>query len=171
MTFTSSTHPDKQKERSIIVYKFKISFSEKNFPLIENLRIASLNCFRHSINTILLIFSRVLALCFLPEQLVLLSEWSIKSTAVFIYKTPAFSKKFILNKILSMKIVVLLKYLNSTVNKLQTLALVTLLSYINHIAKYITSILLLIFWYCLLAPVANFWTQTDLKRYIPVPLE
>ena len=40
--------------------------------------------------------------------------------------------------------------------KLQALALVTLLTYIHYITTYITSILLLIFLYYLLAPVANF---------------
>ena len=56
--------------------------------------------------------------------------------------------------------------------KLQAVPLVTLLlTYTNYITKYITSILLLIFWYYLLAPVANFWKQTHLGRYVPVPLE
>ena len=48
--------------------------------------------------------------------------------------------------------------------KLQALALVTLLTYIHYITTYITSILLLIFLYYLLAPVANFWKQTHLER-------
>ena len=51
--------------------------------------------------------------------------------------------------------------------KLQALALVTLLTYINYITKYITSMLLLIFWYYLLAPFAK---QTHPERYVPVPL-
>ena len=38
---TSST---KGKEKSIIVHKFRNYFSEKKLPLIENLRIKSLNC-------------------------------------------------------------------------------------------------------------------------------
>ena len=48
--------------------------------------------------------------------------------------------------------------------KLQALALVTLLTYIHYITTYITSILLLIFLYYLLAPVANFWKQAHLER-------
>ena len=55
--------------------------------------------------------------------------------------------------------------------KLQALALVTLLTKINYVNEYITSILLLIFWYYLLAPVANLWKQTHLERYVPVKLE
>ena len=54
--------------------------------------------------------------------------------------------------------------------KLQALALVTLLTYINYITKYITSMLLLIFWYYLLAPFANLWKQTHPERYVPVSL-
>ena len=56
--------------------------------------------------------------------------------------------------------------------KLQALPRVTLLTYSNYIIKYITSILLLIFWHYLLAAIANFWKLlTHLKRYVPVPLE
>ena len=42
---------------------------------------------------------------------------------------------------------------------------------INYITNYATSILLIIFWYYLLATVANLWKQTLLERYVPVPLE
>ena len=52
--------------------------------------------------------------------------------------------------------------------KLKALATVTL---INYITNYVTSILLIIFWYYLLAPVTNFWKQTYLERYVPKPLE
>ena len=40
-------HQPKQKETSIMVFKFKIYFSAKKLPLIENLKIKSLMCFRH----------------------------------------------------------------------------------------------------------------------------
>ena len=52
--------------------------------------------------------------------------------------------------------------------RIKALALVTL---INYITNYVTSTLLIIFWYYLLAPVANLWKQTHLDRYVPVPLE
>ena len=55
--------------------------------------------------------------------------------------------------------------------KLQVLALVTLFTHINNMTKYITNILSIIFWYCLLAPVANVWKQTHLKRFVLVQLE
>ena len=45
--------------------------------------------------------------------------------------------------------------------KLKALALITL---INYIINYVTSILLIIFWYYLFAPVANLWKQTHLER-------
>ena len=41
----------------IIAYKFKNSFTEKKWPLIQNLRIKFLTCFKHQINIIFLIFS------------------------------------------------------------------------------------------------------------------
>ena len=37
----------KGKETSITVYEFKNTFFEKKLPLIENLRIKSLSCFKH----------------------------------------------------------------------------------------------------------------------------
>ena len=46
-----------------------------------------------------------------------LSEWSIENTPVFSGKTSASSKKYILNKIFGMKLVVLYKYTNCTVEK------------------------------------------------------
>ena len=52
--------------------------------------------------------------------------------------------------------------------RIKALALVTL---INYITNYVTSTLLIKFWYYLLAPVANLWKQTHLDRYVPVPLE
>ena len=52
--------------------------------------------------------------------------------------------------------------------RIKALALVTL---INYIANYVTSTLLITFWYYLLAPVANLWKKTHLDRYVPVPLE
>ena len=51
--------------------------------------------------------------------------------------------------------------------KLQVLALgilIILINYINYITKNITFILLIIFWYYLLAPAVNLWKQTHLKR-------
>ena len=50
--------------------------------------------------------------------------------------------------------------------KLQAVALVTLFPYIDYITKYITSTLLLIFWFYLLSLVANFWKQTHLEIYV-----
>ena len=52
--------------------------------------------------------------------------------------------------------------------KLKTLVLVTL---INYTTNYINSILLLIFWYNLLAPVADLSKQSHLERYEPEPPE
>ena len=54
---------------------------------------------------------------FLPPVISLLKEWTIENTAVFSCKTSAFSQKYILNKILSMKLVVFYRYINCTVNK------------------------------------------------------
>ena len=47
----------------------------------------------------------------------LMSEWSIKNTAVFHCKTSTFSKKYILNIILSVRLVVPYKYMSCTVDK------------------------------------------------------
>ena len=58
---------------------------------------------------------------------------------------------------------------NVLLTKLHALALVTLPT-ISPVAKHITSILL-IFWCYLLAPIANFWKQTPLETYLPVPFE
>ena len=52
--------------------------------------------------------------------------------------------------------------------KLEALALVTLIHYITN---YVTTILIIISQYYLLASVANLWKQTHLERYVPVPLE
>ena len=52
--------------------------------------------------------------------------------------------------------------------KLKALALVALN---NYITNYVTSILLMIFWYYLLGSVINLWKQTHLDRNVPVPLE
>ena len=46
-----------------------------------------------------------------------MSEWSIENTAEFPCKISSFSKKYILNKILVMRLVVLYKYMNCTVDK------------------------------------------------------
>ena len=86
-------------------------------------------------------------------------------------KTSGFSKKYILNKTLRMRLVVLYKYMNCTVDKTTSSATGDTTTYTNYITKYITSILLLIFWYYLLAPVVNFWKQTHLGRYVPAALE
>ena len=40
-----------------LIFKFKSIFSKKKLPLIENLRIKSLNCFKHQINIIVVILS------------------------------------------------------------------------------------------------------------------
>ena len=165
-TTTSSTHHPKRKETSIMVYKFKISFSEKKHPLIENLRIKSLNCFSHHVN---IIFVTLSCGSFLTSNNSY--EWmeywkycsiSLQNLRIWLY---------ILNKTLGIR---LWFYTNTWIVlliKLQAMALVALLTYSNYITKYITSILLLIFWYYFLAPVANFWKQTHLERYVPVPLE
>ena len=42
---------------NILINKFKNSFSEKKFPLIENLRIKSSTCFNHQFNIIFVILS------------------------------------------------------------------------------------------------------------------
>ena len=55
--------------------------------------------------------------------------------------------------------------------KLKALVLFTILTCINYITKCITTILLLIFWYYLIAAVAIFSKQADLERYVPAPLE
>ena len=47
----------------------------------------------------------------------------------------------------------------------------TLAILINYIANFVTSLLLIIFWYYSLAPVANFWKQTHLERYVLIPLK
>ena len=47
----------------------------------------------------------------------LISEWIIENTAILTFKTLAFSKKYILNKIISVRLVVLYKYMNCTVDK------------------------------------------------------
>ena len=73
-----------------MVYKFKISFSEKKLPLIENLRITTLNYFKHRINIILVIF---VLRKFLTLVISLKNKWSIENAAVFPFKTSAFSKK------------------------------------------------------------------------------
>ena len=49
-------HPPNGKEKSIMVYKFKNSFSEKKLSLIVNVRIKSLTCFKLQINIIVVIF-------------------------------------------------------------------------------------------------------------------
>ena len=46
-----------------------------------------------------------------------MSEWSIENTEIFPCKTSGFSKKYILNKTLHMRLVVLYKYMNCTVDK------------------------------------------------------
>ena len=38
------------RKRNITVYYFKNAFCEKKLPLIENLRIKSLSCFKYEIN-------------------------------------------------------------------------------------------------------------------------
>ena len=52
--------------------------------------------------------------------------------------------------------------------KLKVLSLITL---VNYITNHVTSILLIIFCYCLLAPITNLWKRTHLDRNVPVPLE
>ena len=52
MLTASSTHPPEGKETSIIVYKFKNSFSEKKLPLVENLKIKSLVYFKYQFSII-----------------------------------------------------------------------------------------------------------------------
>ena len=49
-------YPAEVKEKSIIVYKFQISFSEKKLPPMENVRMKSLIFFKHQINIIFMIF-------------------------------------------------------------------------------------------------------------------
>ena len=51
MSTTSSTHLPKEKEKSIMV-----KFFLKRIPLIENVRIKSLTCFKDQINIIVVIF-------------------------------------------------------------------------------------------------------------------
>ena len=63
-----------------------------------------------------------------------------------------------------MKFVVQYKYLNCTVDKFT-------ITGTGHTTNYATSILLKIFWCCLLAPVTKVWKQTHLERCGPVPHE
>ena len=90
----------------------------------------------------------------------LLSEWSIENThsvkSIFWKKSLAWDLWFNTNTWIVLLI------------KLKVLALVTLIDYITN---YVTSIILIIFWYYLLDPVANLWKQSHLERYLPVPLE
>ena len=81
----------------------------------------------------------------------LLSEWSIENThsvRIIFWINLAWNFRIKLNELLKLKTIELL-----------ALALVTV---INYITNYVTSILL-IFWYYLLAPVANLWAKPFLK--------
>ena len=53
--------------------------------------------------------------------------------------------------------------------KILALTLVTILTYIKYITNH--SIIVIIIWYFLLAPVANIWKQTHLERPILAPIE
>ena len=89
-----------------------------------------------------------------------LREWSIENTD---------SVRSIFKKnVVGMKLVVYTNIWTVLLIKLKPLSLVTLINYIN---SYVPSILLIIFWYYLWAPVANLWKKTHLERYVPVPLE
>ena len=52
--------------------------------------------------------------------------------------------------------------------KLKVLALVTVISCITN---YVTSKLLIIFWYYLIAPAGSLWKQSHIERYVLVPPE
>ena len=83
-----------------------------------------------------------------------MSEWRIENAAIVPCKISAFSKKYFLNKILSMRIVVLYKYITYTVDKTTSTGTChTIYIYLLHC---ITRILLLILGYYLLAPIGNF---------------
>ena len=112
MSAASSKHPPEGKQTSIVVYKCKNYFFEKTRPLIENLRIKSLTCFIHQFNC-----CGISLWNFLPLVISLLSEWSIENTAVFPRKISAFGQKYILNKILCMRLVFQYKCINCTVDK------------------------------------------------------
>ena len=70
MSTNSSTHPPKGNVKSIMV-----KFFLKRIPLIENVRIKSLTCFKHQINVIVVIF----VLWKFPPSNQLFSEWSIEN--------------------------------------------------------------------------------------------
>ena len=69
-----------------------------------------------------------------------------------------------------MKLLVQYKYMNCILNKTKSTGL-TLVASINYLTYYVTNILLIIFWYYLLAPVEDLWKQINLERYAPVLLE
>ena len=152
------THPPKGKEKSIIVYKFQNYFPEKKLPLIENLSIKSLNYFKHQISKISVIlycgsFFWVNGVLKILQYFLGKLQHSVRS--IFSVKLFTWYLWFCTNTWTVLLI------------KLQALALVTLVTYIN----YITSILLIIFWYYLLAPIANYWKRTHQERYVHLPLE
>ena len=84
-------------------------FSEKKFPLIENLRKISVpnqhNC------------CDIVLRKFLSLVINLMREWSTENTAVCFCKKSAFCYKYVLNKILGIRLVVVYKYINCNVDK------------------------------------------------------
>ena len=107
-------HQPKRKEISSWYKKFKIFFSEKkNFAYwkFKDTISKSFKATRQHNSCDFVLWK------FLALVISVMSEWSIENTAAFPCKISSFSKKYILNKILVMRLVVLYKYMNCTVDK------------------------------------------------------